>query len=74
MSGAADIGLGVGLAALVLATSLLEVGPPGPSGPLDLGAVALAAAAGATVAFRLRFPATCLLVVNVITFAWFHFD
>ncbi|MGE7384277.1 sensor histidine kinase [Streptomyces sp. NPDC004126] len=74
MSRAADIGLGAALAALVLATSLLEVGPPGPSGPLDLGAFALAAAAGAAVTFRLRFPATCLLAVNIITFAWFHFD
>ncbi|MFC0114688.1 sensor histidine kinase [Kibdelosporangium aridum] len=74
MPRAADIALGAGVIALVLATSLLEVGPPGPSGPLDAGAVVLAVVAGAAVAFRRAFPASCLVVVNLVTMAWFHFD
>ncbi|MEV7612550.1 sensor histidine kinase [Streptomyces sp. NPDC089799] len=71
---AADIGLGAGLAALVLATGFLRVGPSGPSGALDLGAVALAAVAGAGVASRRRLPLACLLLLNLVTFAWFHLD
>ncbi|ALG06134.1 hypothetical protein AOZ06_03645 [Kibdelosporangium phytohabitans] len=70
----ADIALGAGVIALVMVTSLLQVGPPGPSGPLDWAAVVLVLAAGLAVAFRRTFPAGCLLVVNLVTIAWFHFD
>lgn len=70
----ADLALGAALVALVLVAGVLPVGPPGPSGPLDLGAVALAMAAGAAVASRRRFPLACLLVVNVATVAWFQLD
>ncbi|WP_128380612.1 sensor histidine kinase [Streptomyces cavernae] len=74
MPRAADIALGSGFVALVLTAGGLQVGPPGPSGPLDWGAVALVVTAGAAVALRRRWPGGCLVVVNLVTLAWFHFD
>ncbi|MEU2133155.1 sensor histidine kinase [Streptomyces sp. NPDC018352] len=59
---------------VILAGGMLELGPPGPSGSLGWGAVALAVVAGVTTAMRRRFPAACLAVVNADTFAWFHLD
>ncbi|WP_158847390.1 sensor histidine kinase [Saccharothrix deserti] len=70
----ADIALGGGLAALVLGLSLLGVGPEGPEGPLDWGAVALVVALGVAVALRRRNPWLVVLATNAITLAWFHFD
>lgn len=70
----ADLALGASLVVLVLLGGALAVGPPGPTGPLDLGAVVLAMAAGAAVAVRRRLPVACLLAVNVATVAWFHLD
>ncbi|WP_447009534.1 sensor histidine kinase [Saccharothrix hoggarensis] len=67
----ADIALGGGLAALVLGLSLLGVGPDGPDGPPDWGAVALAVALGVAVAVRRRHPWVSLLAANAVTFAWF---
>ncbi|PSL55257.1 signal transduction histidine kinase [Saccharothrix carnea] len=70
----ADIALGAGLAAVVLGLSLLGVGPEGPEGPLDWGAVALAVALGVAVALRRRYPWPVLLAANAITLTWFHLD
>ncbi|MCP2164931.1 sensor histidine kinase [Goodfellowiella coeruleoviolacea] len=69
---APDIALGAGLAALVLTAGLFGWGPPGPTGALDPGALALALVAGGAVAVRRRFPVACLVVVNLATAAWFH--
>ncbi|MFD2765808.1 sensor histidine kinase [Micromonospora eburnea] len=69
-----DIALGAGLIAVVLTTSLLRLGPPGPTGPLNGGAVVLAVAAGIAVAFRRWFPVACLVAVNLVTMVWFHAD
>ncbi|MFJ8011750.1 sensor histidine kinase [Streptomyces sp. NPDC096339] len=70
----ADVTLGAGLLLLVLGGGLLRVGPPGPTGPVDWGAFALAVTAGTAVAYRLRFPVAALAVVNAVTAAWFHLD
>ena len=70
----ADIALGAGLAVLVLGLSLLGVGPEGPEGPPDWGAVALAVALGVAVALRRRYPWPVLLAANAITLTWFHLD
>ncbi|MDV5149493.1 sensor histidine kinase [Streptomyces sp. SBC-4] len=74
MSRAGDAAVGTGLVLVILTGGLLEVGPPGPSGPVGWGAAALAVVAGAATALRRRFPVACLVVVNVVTFAWFHLD
>ncbi|MEU9858743.1 sensor histidine kinase [Streptomyces sp. NPDC047974] len=74
MSRAGDAAVGAGLVLVVLAGGLLELGPPGPSGPLGWGAVALAVVAGGATALRRRSPVGCLVVVNAVTFAWFHLD
>ncbi|MFJ9582938.1 sensor histidine kinase [Streptomyces acidicola] len=72
MSRTGDAALGAGLVLVVLAGGLLEVGPPGPSGPVGWAAVALAVVAGVATALRRRFPVVCLAVVDAVTLAWFH--
>lgn len=65
-----DAALGAGVAVVVLLTTLLGIGPPGPSGSLDWGAGALAVAAGAAVAYGRRLPVLSVVVANLATVAW----
>jgi signal transduction histidine kinase len=72
----ADAGLGVGVAAGLLAAALARVGPPavqalpGPR-PVDAAAVVLAAMVAAAVAVRRRYPIAALGVLNAIPLVWF---
>jgi DNA-binding CsgD family transcriptional regulator len=65
---------GTVLVLLVLGGGLLELGPPGPTGRLDGGALVLAAVAAAAVACRRRFPVPALIVTNAATTVWFLLD
>ncbi len=69
-----DIALGGGLAALVLVLGTLELGPPGPTGSMNAGAVLLAVTLGASLAVRRRLPWVTLLLANAVVVAWYVFD
>ncbi|CCH35639.1 sensor histidine kinase [Actinosynnema sp. NPDC047251] len=70
----ADVALGGGLAVLVLALNLLEVGPPGPDGSSGWGAVALAVALGVVLTVRRQAPVVTLALVNAIVITWYALD
>ncbi|NUT91979.1 MAG: two-component sensor histidine kinase [Saccharothrix sp.] len=70
----ADVALGGGLAVLVLGSSVLEVGPPGPAGSTGWAAVGLAVVLAAALAVRRRLPASTLVAVNAVTALWFALD
>jgi signal transduction histidine kinase len=71
----ADAGLGVGVAAGLLAAAVTQLGPPAPTlaspRPVDAGAVALAMLVAAAVAVRRRYPIAALGVLNAIPLVWF---
>lgn len=66
-----DVALGVGTAVLVLVAGAGGIGPAGPRGPLDAGAVLLACVVGAALAARRTAPFVVLLVTNAAVAAWF---
>ncbi|MFB9883775.1 sensor histidine kinase [Planobispora siamensis] len=71
---AADVAIGAGVAVLVLAAGVTGLGPLGPAGPLDAGAVVLAGALAAVLAVRRSAPLPVLLAANAITAAWYFLD
>jgi signal transduction histidine kinase len=67
-----DAGIGVGVAALVLAASAAGVGPPWIISPRPLDAVAagLAGVVAGALALRRRYPIPVLVVLNAVVLAW----
>jgi len=67
-----DAGVGVGVAALSLASSLTGVGPPWIRSPrpLDAVAVGLIGVVAGAVALRRRYPTSVLVVLNAVALAW----
>ncbi|GIH15436.1 sensor histidine kinase [Rugosimonospora africana] len=70
-------GVGVGVAVLSLAGSLIGVGPQWISSPrpIDAVAVGLVVVVAGAVALRRRYPVSVLVVLNVVALAWsaFHY-
>ncbi|MBG0827098.1 sensor histidine kinase [Planomonospora sp. ID67723] len=71
---AADAAIGLGLAVLVLAAGVTGLGPLGPAGSLDVGAIVLAGAAAGVLSARRSAPFPVLLAANAITAAWYFLD
>jgi signal transduction histidine kinase len=67
-----DLGVGLGMAALLIATARSGVGPVGvpDPGPVDLGAIGLAALLAGALALRRRHPFEVLIAANVIMVGW----
>ncbi|GIN04636.1 two-component sensor histidine kinase [Planomonospora venezuelensis] len=68
---AADVAIGVGVAVLVLAAGVTGLGPLGPAGSMDAGAVVLAGAIAPVLSVRRSAPLPVLLAANAITMAWY---
>jgi signal transduction histidine kinase len=66
-----DVALGVGFAVVVLVAGITRIGPAGPGGTVDLGAVALVAAVAVALSVRRRWPFTALLAIDAITLGWY---
>ena len=69
-----DAVLGVAVAGLALVAGASGIGPSGPAGRLDAGAVLLACLTAGALGVRRRFPVPALLASNGIVAAWFLLD
>lgn len=69
---AADAGVGVGVAVLLLAASWTDAGPPWISDPRPLDAVAVGLVGGVAgaLALRRRYPIPVLVALNAVALAW----
>jgi signal transduction histidine kinase len=67
-----DAGVGVGVAVLSLAGSLIGVGPPWIRSPrpIDAAAVGLVGVVAGALALRRRYPIPVLVVLNAVALAW----
>ncbi|RLK61886.1 signal transduction histidine kinase [Actinokineospora cianjurensis] len=66
-----DGAVGLLIAVLMLIAGRTGIGPEGPAGELDAGAVALAVVVGAALGCRRSAPLAVLLSTNAVTAAWF---